>query len=146
MTKFKVGDKIRLVGKEWASYEGYNATPFDATPFDPYAVYTVDKVEEWGVFAGKAGVVYYPKEGRSPLGYEIELVTDADPTSPDHYKFGTGVEVIDISQWLTSNAAQALQYIARSSRIDGKNKGDTVEDLRKAKVFIDFELKRLGAQ
>lgn len=62
---------------------------------------------------------------------------------PAHYKFPDGTEVKSISGWLTANAAQALQYIARSSRIDGKNKGETVEDLKKAKRFIDFELERL---
>lgn len=65
---------------------------------------------------------------------------------PDHYKFPNGAEVIQISQWLTANIAQASQYLARSSRIDGKNKGDTLEDLEKAKVFIDFEIARLKGQ
>lgn len=65
---------------------------------------------------------------------------------PDHYKFPNGAEVIQISQWLTANVAQAAQYLARSSRIDGKNKGDTLEDLEKAKVFIDFEIARLKGQ
>ena len=141
MTEFKVGDKIRLVGKEWASYEGY----FQEAGFDPDAVYTVDDVDSGGIVcAGNAGVIW---GWNGPVeGYEIELIEEADATNPSHYAFPGGAEVIDISQWLTSNAAQALQYIARSSRIDGKNKGDTVEDLRKAKVFIDFELKRLGAQ
>ena len=140
MTKFKVGDKVRLVGKKWASY-GRSSRGVE---FDPGAVYAVDKVDAEGdVYAGNAGLIWAP--GGLRKGYEVELVEDTDPTSPSHYAFPGGAEVIDISQWLTSNAAQALQYIARSSRIDGKNKGDTVEDLRKAKVFIDFELKRLGA-
>ena len=141
MTKFKVGDKVRLVGKNWASYGGFDGSG----EFDPDAVYTVDLVNTGGdAYAGNAGLI---REWGYPIdGYGVELVEEADPTSPSHYAFPGGAEVIDISQWLTSNAAQALQYIARSSRIDGKNKGDTVEDLRKAKVFIDFELKRLGAQ
>lgn len=143
MTKFKVGDRVRLVGDAWATYDGYD----DEVEFDPDAIYTVDEVDAGGdVYAGNAGVVWYGHQHQAPWGYEVELVEGTDPTSPAHYAFPGGAEVIDISQWLTSNAAQALQYIARSSRIDGKNKGDTVEDLLKAKVFIDFELKRLGAQ
>lgn len=66
-----------------------------------------------------------------------------DAVDPDHYKFPGGAEVIHISQWLTANSSQALQYIARSSRIDGKNKGDASEDIRKAITFLEFELKRL---
>lgn len=70
-------------------------------------------------------------------------VAKSNAVDPDHYKFPNGAEVIQISQWLTANVAQAAQYLARSSRIDGKNKGDTLEDLEKAKVFIDFEIARL---
>lgn len=68
------------------------------------------------------------------------------PVDPDHYKFPGGAEVIHISQWLTANSSQALQYIARSSRIDGKNKGDASEDIRKAITFLEFELKRLESE
>lgn len=69
--------------------------------------------------------------------------THRDTINPNHYQFPGGVEVIHISQWLTSNSAQALQYIARSSRIDGLNKGDTVEDLKKAIRFLNQEISRL---
>lgn len=61
----------------------------------------------------------------------------------DYYKFGD-VQVIDISRHLTSNTGQALQYIARSSRLDGNNKGDTVGDLRKAIDFLQDEIGRLS--
>ena len=61
----------------------------------------------------------------------------------DYYKFGD-VQVIDISRHLTSNAWQALQYIARSSRLDGNNKGDTVGDLCKAVDFLRDEIGRLS--
>jgi hypothetical protein len=62
----------------------------------------------------------------------------------DYYKFGD-VQVLDISRHLTSNAGQALQYIARSSRLDGNNKGDTAGDLQKAIDFLRDELKRIGS-
>lgn len=68
---------------------------------------------------------------------------DDPEVNPNHYKFPGGAEVRDISQWLTANSAQALQYIARSSRIDGDNKGDTVADLKKAIRFLEFEIDRL---
>lgn len=64
---------------------------------------------------------------------------------PSHYKFSNGAEVIDISENLTSNAGQAVQYIARSSRIDGNNKGDVLEDLQKAAWFINREIERMTA-
>ncbi|WP_067580837.1 hypothetical protein [Nocardia terpenica] len=69
-----------------------------------------------------------------------------DTINPAHYQgFSNGAQVIDISENLTPNAAQAVQYIGRSSRLDGNNKGNTLEDLRKAHWFIDREISRLKA-
>lgn len=61
----------------------------------------------------------------------------------DYYKFGK-VQVLDISRHLTSNAGQAVQYIARSSRLDGNNKGEVELDLRKAIDFLKDELRRVS--
>lgn len=61
----------------------------------------------------------------------------------DYYKFGK-VQVLDISRHLTSNAGQAVQYIARSCRLDGNNKGEVEADLRKAIDFLKDELRRVG--
>lgn len=74
--------------------------------------------------------------------------TDSDPVErPRYYIFPNGAEVIDISEWLTSNAAQAFQYLARSSRLDGNNKSATVEgrieDLQKAVTLSLREIERL---
>ncbi|SHT25398.1 MULTISPECIES: hypothetical protein [Mycobacteroides] len=70
----------------------------------------------------------------------------SDATSPKYYQFGD-VQLIAISGKLTGCGAQAVQYVARSTRMDGNNKGKTVaaqiEDLEKAKVFIGFEIDRL---
>lgn len=73
----------------------------------------------------------------------------SDATSPKYYQFGD-VQLIAISGKLTGCGAQAVQYVARSTRMDGNNKGKTVaaqiEDLEKAKVFIGFEIDRLKAE
>ena len=61
----------------------------------------------------------------------------------DYYKFGK-VQVLDISRHLTSNAGQAVQYIARSCRLDGNNKGEVESDLRKAINFLTDELYRIN--
>lgn len=67
----------------------------------------------------------------------------ADAVNPNHYKFPNGVETRQISQYLTSFGGQALQYIARATRLDGQNKGDSIEDLEKAVKFIQWEIERL---
>ena len=140
--KAKVGDKIRLTGKDW-NKEEHGVTAGD--------IVTVTHLHEYKAYRGAPefddtinGGYWIVYTGSDEWDWGGELVTDEPPeVDPEHYKFPGGAEVIDISQWLTANAAQALQYIARSSRIDGKNKGNPREDLEKAKRFIDFELKRL---
>lgn len=61
----------------------------------------------------------------------------------NYYAFPGGVEVKDISAHLTSFGGQALQYVARATRLDGKNKGEQVKDLMKAIDFIQWEIERL---
>ena len=71
-------------------------------------------------------------------------MTERDPINPSYYQgFSNGAQVIDISEHLTSNGGQALQYVARSCRLDGNNKGDVVENLEKAKWFLDREIERV---
>ncbi|KAA0916447.1 DUF3310 domain-containing protein [Dietzia sp. ANT_WB102] len=62
---------------------------------------------------------------------------------PDYYRFPSGVEVIDISEWLTGNGAQVVQYVARATRTDGVVKGDPLGDLRKASLLLYREIVRL---
>lgn len=61
----------------------------------------------------------------------------------EYYKFPDGVQVWDISRHLTGNGAQAVQYIARATRLDGKNKGEVISDLRKARGMILDEICRI---
>ena len=68
------------------------------------------------------------------------------PGCPDYYRFPHGTQVIEIARYLTSNAGQAVQYIARSSRLDGNNKGDRIGDLRKAVNMMLDEIERLEAE
>lgn len=79
-------------------------------------------------------------------GYRIELghlAMNDNVNHPNHYIMPDGSEVIQITRWLTSNAGQAVGYIARSSRIDGVYKLDQVEDLRKAVFLLQDEIERL---
>lgn len=62
---------------------------------------------------------------------------------PNYYLLPNGVEVGDVTDHLTSNGGQAVQYIARSCRLDGQHKGERIKDLNKAKDMIDREIKRL---
>lgn len=62
---------------------------------------------------------------------------------PSHYNMG-GIEVIDaIEAWGFGegfNRGNAIKYIARAGR---KDPAKEVEDLKKARFYIDAEIKRL---
>lgn len=87
-------------------------------------------------------------DGSAPVPDVHRALDDGQykPQVPAYYKFPHGTQVIEISRYLTSNAGQAVQYIARSSRLDGNNKGDRVGDLRKAVNMMLDEIERLEAE
>lgn len=61
---------------------------------------------------------------------------------PKHYTdHPTGVECIDIVEHMTFNRGAAIKYIWRAGK-----KHDAIEDLKKAKWFVEREIKRLEAQ
>ena len=58
---------------------------------------------------------------------------------PDHYnEHPSGVECIDIVEWMTFNLGNAVKYVWRAPY-----KGNQIEDLRKAAWYINREIERL---
>lgn len=69
---------------------------------------------------------------------------------PAYYLMPDGkTQVKDVAQHLTGNAAQAVQYVVRSSRLDGNNKSNDragrLQDLKKAADMIVAEVQRVAA-
>jgi hypothetical protein len=65
-----------------------------------------------------------------------------DPTNPAHYRnHPSGVECIQITEWMNFNIGNAIKYLWRAGR-----KGEAVADLRKAAWYIDREIKRRGVK
>lgn len=127
MRDFKVGDTVELTGASWADSHSIGDR------------FKVKEVDEAGWAEIDDGWLVDPDPEAIFAGVVV-----ATPVDPDHYKFPGGIEVRQISAHLTSFGGQALQYIARSTRLDGKNKGDSVENLRKAIAFLNWEIERLG--
>lgn len=66
----------------------------------------------------------------------------SDPVyHPTHYVFSNGAEVIDLTENLSFNAGNVVKYAARAGR---KDPSKAVEDLEKARFYLDREIKRLG--
>lgn len=58
---------------------------------------------------------------------------------PNHYNdHPSGAECIDIAEWFPFNLGNAIKYIWRSGK-----KGDRIEDLKKARWYLDREIVRL---
>lgn len=76
---------------------------------------------------------------------EAPTVEATDPVNPKHYQnFSNGAEVIDITENLTFNGGNAVKYITRATRLDGQNKGEVLDDLHKARWYINREIERLN--
>lgn len=64
-----------------------------------------------------------------------------DPISPNHYQgFSNGAEVIDITENLNFNRGNAVKYLVRAGR---KDPTKTLEDLNKARFYVEREIERL---
>ena len=66
-----------------------------------------------------------------------------DPINPSHYKngFSNGAQVIDITENLIGNRSNIVKYVARAGR---KNPATEMQDLEKARWYLDREIKRVA--
>lgn len=67
----------------------------------------------------------------------------ADPVNhPPHYNaHPSGVECIQIARHMTFNLGNVMKYIWRAD-----HKGATVQDLKKARFYLDDEIQRLEGE
>ena len=63
-----------------------------------------------------------------------------DNINPSHYRrHPSGIECIEVTRHMNFNAGNAVKYIWRYM-----DKGDPVENLKKAQWYLDDEIRRLG--
>lgn len=62
-----------------------------------------------------------------------------DPVNhPAHYtSHPSGIECIQITRWMNFNMGNVIKYVWRAG-----NKGNALEDLKKARWYLDDEIKR----
>lgn len=80
-----------------------------------------------------------------PNGQHMELKADKVKREGgigkrSYYSFPNGVEAEDICRYLSFNLGNVVKYSCRAGRKDIKKK---IEDLRKAKDYLEDEIKRL---
>lgn len=84
-----------------------------------------------------------PLPGIHYNGRPIKLAENSDNVShPSHYAEGwsNGAEVIDLTEHLSFCAGNVVKYVCRAGR---KDPGKHVEDLEKARWYIDREIERV---
>jgi len=65
-----------------------------------------------------------------------------DPINPSHYRrHPSGIECIEVARHLNFNVGNAIKYLWRY-----QDKGDPVNNLKKAQWYIDDEIRRLQGQ
>ena len=80
----------------------------------------------------------YPEYG--PTGPPPEPKEEA-VNHPEHYQHPSGIECIQITEHMSFNLGNALKYIWRC-----EDKRDAVEDLKKAKWYIEREINKREEQ
>lgn len=66
-----------------------------------------------------------------------------DPVNqPDHYTWHPAIECIKVTQEFNFNLGNAIKYIWRAGR---KQEQPTIQDLEKARKYIEFEIDRIAS-
>ncbi|MFI5865870.1 DUF3310 domain-containing protein [Streptomyces sp. NPDC051546] len=138
--KFKAGDEVRVTADRGAfgvkNVRGrvYSVNSHVTAPY-PYGV----KLYVWGRVEYRA---FAEDELRA---WTSEAAPISSPTEhPTHYTWlPNGVEVIDLTEHLNFNRGNAVKYLCRAGR---KEAGTELEDLKKARWYINREISRTENQ
>lgn len=76
-----------------------------------------------------------------PVAFPSPVIPE-DNINPAHYrKHPSGIECIEVTRHMNFNIGNAIKYLWRYM-----DKGDPVENLKKAQWYIDDEIRRLGGK
>jgi len=92
-----------------------------------------------------------PAEERQQRLRDLVDVSHDPVAHPSHYTSspakcsgcGKPIECIDVAKHWTYSLGAALKYLWRNGQKDG---ADAIEDLRKARQYLEFEVERLGGE
>lgn len=84
-------------------------------------------------------------EDKQGLKIEVEKTEESEDkvNHPSHYTAYKGIEVIQLTEQMNFNRGNAVKYIARAGL---KSLETELEDLEKARWYIDREIRRIGGE
>ena len=126
------------------------ALPFKCEP-DGYYIHYIEKPIEIGDAKIYVDVPPPPEPGEAGKEQEEKAAAQQQLTERNeekkpgigkrsYYGFPNGVEAEDICRYLSFNLGNVVKYACRAGRKDAKKK---IEDLQKARDYLDNEIKRL---
>jgi hypothetical protein len=128
MSKFHVGDEVRITGSDFHGKVGVIVEP----PSTPDS----ERYDYW-LRIGEGARMGFNEHELRPA--DIKAL-ESDPVNhPSHYtRFGA--EVIDITEHLSFNAGNAVKYLARAGF---KDPSKHLEDLEKSAWYVSREIERV---
>lgn len=146
MTEYKVGDLIEVTDFDSVVFrDGQSISMHDWTGTIQQILSDDVQVRFPGfgiLWVGINQIKLFVRSGNTAT-VEEKLAASDPVNGPDYYKLPNGREVIEISQWLNAAGSQAVQYIARATRIDGVVKDEPLQDIEKAIFWLEIERERL---
>jgi hypothetical protein len=95
------------------------------------------------VYGSVVRYVWYRDNELKPVAKETPAKVGDVINHPGHYTWlPNGLEVIDLTEHMNFNRGNAVKYLARAGR---KSKTTELEDLKKARWYIDREISRMEA-
>lgn len=123
---------------------------------DEYWLYPLEEIERVAYSSDSRVTVYpvgqpYAIYDKSKYRYELEdntinIFENSDSVShPSHYASGwsNGAEVIDLTEHLSFCAGNVVKYVCRAGR---KDPDKYIEDLQKARWYLDREIERVEVE
>lgn len=148
--KIEVGKRYRTRGGEVVEIIGFDDSechfPVQGR-FRGFITMEGSEFERWsssGLFASNA--LEHPNDLVGLIEDEPSVAPDTpqdDPVnSPSHYTQYPGIEIIDLTQHMNFCRGNAVKYLARAGV---KDPSKELEDLNKARWYVEREIKRLEA-
>ncbi|MFD7552995.1 DUF3310 domain-containing protein [Streptomyces sp. NPDC059835] len=143
--KFKAGDKVRVSSpkaptdriKRYQGFRGvvYSVNSHTTAPY-PYGVKLYVN--------GQAKFLNLAEDEIEALSAPVTDGGDSAVDHPSHYTWlPNGLEVIDLTENLNFSRGNAVKYLCRAGRKDAATE---LEDLKKARWYIDREIHRLSKE